>query len=344
MSVIMKKKKSNLIALAITIIFTIIVIWNVNFGELVMLCGLMNKHYILPYMVIFAIVMLARAIRWQLLLPKVKCKLYDLYEIYMTSNLLNVFLPARAGDVFRGVYFGQRYNLSKLSMVGTVLAERILDGLSVICLLSLGIIIHYRSQFVLNLLMLAIVMFVGSFVFMLWVYKYKKVDFICEKIKNCTSKMPSELSGKICGFVDKCNPFLNLFMNGFETFADLKKMGIVAIFSAISWVGDCFMVCFLLSAFGIDSHFTISLFVVSFIALSTIIPQSSMYIGLYQGAFILAAQLFGIGKTIALSVALTQQLLMIFVYSIFTLIFVWRNQLKFSDLKRNEVLDDGEST
>lgn len=340
----MKKKKRNIVALAITIIFTIIVIWNVNFSELVMLCGLMDKRYILPYMVLFAIVMLARAVRWQILLPKTKCNLYNLYEIYMTSNLLNVFLPARAGDVFRGVYFGQKYKLSKLSMLGTVFAERILDGLTVICLLSLGMIIYYRSKFVLNLLMIAIVLFVGSFIFMIWVYKYKKVDFICDKIKKCTLKMPSELSEKICVFVDKCNPLLNLFMDGFETFTDLKKMGKITIFSAISWAGDCFMVCFLLSAFGIDAHFTISLFVVSFIALSTIIPQSSMYIGLYQGAFILAAQLFGVGKTIALSVALTQQLLMIFVYSIVTLIFVWRNQLKFSDLKGKEVLDDGQST
>lgn len=340
----MKKKKRNIVALAITIIFTIIVIWNVNFSELVMLCGLMDKRYILPYMVLFAIVMLARAVRWQILLPKSKCNLYNLYEIYMTSNLLNVFLPARAGDVFRGVYFGQKYKLSKLSMLGTVFAERILDGLTVICLLSLGMIIYYRSKFVLNLLMIAIVLFVGSFIFMIWVYKYKKVDFICDKIKKCTLKMPSELSEKICVFVDKCNPLLNLFMDGFETFTNLKKMGKITIFSAISWAGDCFMVCFLLSAFGIDAHFTISLFVVSFIALSTIIPQSSMYIGLYQGAFILAAQLFGVGKTIALSVALTQQLLMIFVYSIVTLIFVWRNQLKFSDLKGKEVLDDGQST
>lgn len=340
----MKKKKRNIVALAITIIFTIIVIWNVNFSELVMLCGLMDKRYILPYMVLFAIVMLARAVRWQILLPKSKCNLYNLYEIYMTSNLLNVFLPARAGDVFRGVYFGQKYKLSKLSMLGTVFAERILDGLTVICLLSLGMIIYYRSKFVLNLLMIAVVLFVGSFIFMIWVYKYKKVDFICDKIKKCTLKMPSELSEKICVFVDKCNPLLNLFMDGFETFTDLKKMGKITIFSAISWAGDCFMVCFLLLAFGIDAHFTISLFVVSFIALSTIIPQSSMYIGLYQGAFILAAQLFGVGKTIALSVALTQQLLMIFVYSIVTLIFVWRNQLKFSDLKGKEVLDDGQST
>jgi len=338
------RKKKNIVALAVTIIFTIIVIWNVNFEELVRFCGLLDKRYILPYMVIFVFVMLARAIRWKELLPKSGCKLSDLNEIYMTSNLLNVILPARAGDIFRGVYFGQKYKLSKLSMVGTVLAERILDGLTVICLLSLGIIIHYRSQFVLNLLLLAIVMFVGSFVFMFWVYKFKKVDFVCQKIKDFSKKMPAELSEKVCFFADKCNPLLNAFVSGFETFTNLKVMGKVAIFSAISWAGDCFLVCFLLKAFGIEAHFTISLFVVSFIALSTIIPQSSMYIGLYQAAFALAAKLFGIGKTIALSVALTQQLLIIFVYSIFALIFIWKNQLKFSDLKRNEVLDDGQST
>ena len=95
-------------------------------------------------------------------------------------------------------------------------------------------------------------------------------------------------------------------------------------------------------AFGIETHYAVSFFVVSFIALSTIIPQSSMYIGLYQGAFILAAKLFGISKTAALSVALTQQMLMIVVYTIVALIFIWKKHIKISDLKGK--IDNGQST
>ncbi len=336
----MEKKKKNIVALGITIIFTLIVIWNVNFRELITYCKLLNSQYILPYMVIFVFVMLARTIRWRELLPKSKCKLVDFFELYMTSNFINVFLPARAGDLFRGIFFGQKYKMPKLSIIGTVLAERILDGLAVICLLSLGIILHYRSQFVINLLLIAIIMFVGSFIFMIWVYQYKKVDFVCDKIKEGTKKLPKNISDKIQKFIDSCNPHLNAFVDGFKTFTDLKIMGKVAILSAISWLGDCFLVCFLLSAFGINSHFSISFFIVSFIAFSTIIPQSSMYIGLYQGAFILGAGLFGINKTIALSVALTQQMLMICVYAIITIIFLWKNQLKFSDLNQKEVSKD----
>lgn len=337
----MNKKKSNIIALAITIIFTIIVLWNVDFGELLRLCELFDKKYIIPYMVIFIFVMAGRAFRWKILLPKSGCKFIDLYEIYMTSNLLNIFLPARAGDIFRGVYFGQKYKLSKLSMLGTVLAERILDGLTVICILSFGIILYYRSKLVLNLLLLTIVLFVGSFIFMLWVYKYKKIDFVCEKVKTFSNKLPQNISEKLCLFVDKCNPLLNAFMDGFEKFTDVKGMLEVTFYGALSWAGDCFLVYFLMMAFGIETHYAVSFFVVSFIALSTVIPQSSMYIGLYQGAFILAAKLFGISKTVALSVALTQQMLIFLVYAIVALIFIWKNQLKFSDLRKNEDSNNG---
>ncbi len=331
----MKKKKSNTIALAITIIFTIIVIWNVDFSELIRLCGILDKKFILPYLLIFIFVMFIRTVRWNILLPKTDGKLTDLYELYMTSNFLNIFLPARAGDIFRGIFLGQKYKISKLCMLGTVLAERILDGLSVICLLTLGIIIHYRSQFVLNVLFIAIILFVGSFIFMFWVYKYKKIDYICEKLKNFASHLPAPIAEKAVFITEKCQPHLNSFMEGFETFTDIKTMAKAACYSALTWSCDCFLVYFLMLAFGIETHFTISLFVVSFIALSTIIPQSSMYIGLYQGAFILAAKLFGINKTTALSVALTQQMLMIAVYAIFVLIFIWKNQLKISDLSKD---------
>lgn len=337
----MSKKKSNTIALAITIIFTIIVIWNVDFSELVRLCGLFDKKFILPYILIFIFVMFIRTVRWNILLPKTDGKMIDLYELYMTSNFLNVFLPARAGDIFRGIYLGQKYKMSKLCMLGTVLAERILDGLSVICLLMIGIIIHYRSQFVLNILLLAIILFVGSFLFMLWTYKYKKIDYICEKMEVLSSRLPDRLAEKAVSLINKCRPHLNAFMDGFETFTNLKVMTKAAFYSALTWSCDCFLVYYLMIAFGIETHFTVALFVVSFIALSTIIPQSSMYIGLYQGAFILAAKLFGISKTAALSVALTQQMLMIAVYSVFALIFIWKNQLKLSDFRGEQGSGNG---
>lgn len=337
----MEKKKSNTIALAITIIFTIIVIWNVDFSELIRLCSLMNKKFIPPYLLIFVSVMFVRTIRWRILLPKTDGKLIDLYELYMTANFLNIFLPARAGDFFRGIFLGQKYKVSKLCMLGTVLAERILDGLSVICLLTLGIVIHYRSQFVLNILFVAIVLFVGSFIFMLWVYKYKKIDYICEKMKNFASLMPAQIAEKAVIIIEKCQPHLNSFMEGFETFTNIKTMAKAACYSAITWSCDCFLVYFIMLAFGIETHFTVALFVVSFIALSTIIPQSTIYIGLYQGAFILAAKMFGISKTMALSVALTQQMLMIAVYSIFALVFIWKNQLKMSDLKGEQNSNNG---
>lgn len=337
----MGKKKSNSIALAVTIIFTIIVVWNVDFAELVRLCGLFDKKFIFPYILIFLFVMFIRTVRWNILLPNKSGKMIDLFELYMTSNFLNIFLPARAGDIFRGIYLGQRYKLSKLCMLGTVLAERILDGLSVICLLVIGIIIHYRSQFVLNILLLAIILFVGSFLFMLWTYKYKKIDYICKKIEDFSVYLPDKIAKKIVLSVEKCRPYLNSFMDGFETFTNLKIMSKAAFYSALTWSCDCFLVYYLMLAFGIETHFSVALFIVSFIALSTIIPQSSIYIGLYQGAFILAAKLFGISKTVALSVALTQQMLMIIVYSVFTLIFIWKNQLKMVDFRGEQGSNNG---
>ena len=135
----MNKHVKNLIALSITVFFTVLVIQNVQLSETIRTFKLFNVKYSLFLVPFFLLIMTLRAKRWQILLPQNNATFTNIYEVYMTSNLLNIFLPARAGDIFRGCFFGHKYNLSKLQTLGTVAAERILDGLTVVFILVFGI-------------------------------------------------------------------------------------------------------------------------------------------------------------------------------------------------------------
>lgn len=327
----MKKHTNNLIALLITIIFTLIVLHKVDFGEMASTFKEFNYVYLLLLIPFFILIMTLRAKRWKILLPKNDCGFYNLYEIYMTSNLLNVFLPARAGDIFRGCYFGHKYNLSKLNVLGTVAAERILDGLTVIVILLSGIILYNKSAFAVKLAVAASVLFISGFIFAVCIYKYNKIDEICDFVKKNTLRLP--FHKKLCSFIDNLNPKLNAFIRGFETFNSPKLLANAIFFSIFSWAGDCVFIYLLVLAFGIKASFIMTFFIVSFIALSTIIPSSSMYVGLYQYAFILAMALFGVEKSPALSISLVQQGIMLAAYLIIAGVFVFRKHIKFSDYK-----------
>ena len=172
----MKKHLNNLIALLITILFTVLVIHQTNFEEMIDTFKMFDIKYLIFLLPFFLLLMTLRAKRWEILLPKNDCKFIDLYEIYMTSNLINIFLPARAGDIFRGCYFGKKYGLSQLNVLGTVGAERILDGLTVLAILLIGIILYNKSELAIQLAITAAILFICSFIIVLWIYKYNKID------------------------------------------------------------------------------------------------------------------------------------------------------------------------
>ena len=324
----MKIKKKNIFALIVTLIFTFIVFYNIDFAQVITTFKIFQLKYLWILGFFFVIIMMLRALRWKVLLPDNNCRFSDLYSIYMTSNLLNVFLPARAGDIFRGCYFGDKYKISKLNVLGTVAAERILDGLTVVGILLIGMSCYGHSSFMIKLSVTASILFAVSFGIMFYICKNKLVDNICLYIKEFSKKFPVKISEFVIKNIDKINPFLNSFVMGFETFTKKNKLIYALFLCVIAWTGDCLFVNILLHGYNIHISWVAGLLVTSFIALSTIIPSSSMYVGLYQYAFILALELFGVEKSVALSVALSHQIILIIVYSIVSLFYLFKNNIK----------------
>lgn len=336
------KKKSllrNILALLVTIIFSVLVLYKINFSEMMQAFQSFDMRVAFLLIPAFMLVMTIRAKRWDILLPKHNSSFYNLYEIYMTSNLLNIFLPARAGDIFRGCYFGNKYNLSKLNIIGTVFAERIFDGLTVIAMLVIGIILYNKSDFAVKLAITAGIVFVLSFIILLIIYKYNMVDNICHFVKKQCYWLPMGLKKRLFALIDKLNPYLNNFIQGFKSFSNPKTLLSVAMFSILAWSADCVFIYCIVLAFKIKVSFLITLFILSFIALSTMIPSSSMYIGLYQYAFILACELFGLSKSAALSIALMQQGTTLIGYLIIGLFFMFRNHINLKDIKEDTSIE-----
>ncbi|MBQ2644011.1 flippase-like domain-containing protein [bacterium] len=334
-----KKHLKNIIALIITLFFLALVIYKVDISEMLNTFKLFNLKDLIFLTPLYIIIMMLRAKRWAILLPENKCYFYNLYEIYMLSNLLNIFLPARAGDIFRGYYFGQKYNLSKMNTIGTVAAERILDGLTVIFILFLGIILYNKSEMAIHLAIISGIIFIFSFMLMFWIYKYDKIDQLCDYIKKKTSFLPEKYRKSLYFFIDKTSPYIKSFIKGFESFANPNKLFQAILYSIYSWAGDCIFIYLLIIAFGIKVNFIASFFVISFIALSTILPSTSIYIGLYQYAFILALGLFGIDKSPALSISIMQQGLLLIIYLIISIIFVFRNHISIKEIKEDTCIE-----
>src|ERR671914_1269930 len=91
---------------------------------------------------LYAVATLLRGERWHhiLALAGVKAKRSDCYALTTVGYMGNNVLPARAGEALRVVLLSNRCGASKRTLLGSVVAERLLD---VIALLAIFIVVVY---------------------------------------------------------------------------------------------------------------------------------------------------------------------------------------------------------
>ena len=134
----MNKKK--IFALAITLILLGFIFYKINWAELLQTFKSFDFKNIWLILPLYVLTLYIRGIRWKaLLLNDSKYSSLHLGEVFTVGSMLNVFLPARAGDVYRAYYLGSVKNEKKMKVFGSIILERTLDGVSVFFMLLAAI-------------------------------------------------------------------------------------------------------------------------------------------------------------------------------------------------------------
>jgi uncharacterized protein (TIRG00374 family) len=97
-----------------------------------------------------------RALRWRVLLAAAgsgpSAPPYRLALAYLSVGFAaNAVLPARLGDVARAILGGSAFGLPRLAMLGTIVAERLADGLTMLALVLLSSLVRRPTDEIHNL-------------------------------------------------------------------------------------------------------------------------------------------------------------------------------------------------
>jgi glycosyltransferase 2 family protein len=81
---------------------------------------------------LYAVATLMRAERWERILRRsdVRATRADVYALVPVGYMGNNVLPARGGELLRTFLLGSRVNATKRTILGTILAERVLDAVA----------------------------------------------------------------------------------------------------------------------------------------------------------------------------------------------------------------------
>jgi glycosyltransferase 2 family protein len=239
-----------------------------------------------------------RGLRWRMLLGNVgvHAPVVTLTEVIFISWFVNSVLPGKIGDLYRGYALKREFGHSFSRMVGTVVAERVMDLLALILLLGVSgwFVLRSRvSPVVDNLIHLGWLGFAFLIVGMLCAY------FLGERV--------------VAFFPGRIQDAYARFAHG--TFASLRARSWpgLATLTVLAWSAEAARLYFVMQALQVpalqaNAGPLAALFTVAAVSLSLIIPTPGG-LGGVEAAFVLVLAVFGVDKSLAVTVAFLDRLI-----------------------------------
>jgi len=179
-------------------------------------------------------------------------------------------LPLRGGDLGRSDLLGRRHDVPRWQGLSTVLAESLLNGLTLVPILLLAIALFpLKEDLTQNLLIFcaAIVLLLSCVVFVARRYRYA-------------------------------------WLEGFKVFREKRRLAFACIFFSLAWLAYFAALKSMMVAMQIEVSAWAAPLLAMFLAVSMVIPAPPGRMGVFEGTVLLALALFGVPKEQALSFAI----------------------------------------
>ncbi len=332
-----KKKKLSLknalqylLSLLLAAVFLIAAFEGVDLRKVL---GIVSGASIFWIIILFASMLLShylRAIRWKIIISSVKkeASIKNLFGSLMVGYGVSCVVP-RLGEVTRAVLIGKWEGLSRTSMFGTVILERIIDviflGLSI--LISLFI---WSDNIYSNFPWLKLTLYITAlsvalvFIFLFLIVRYK------EKFYSYLTKFIGRFSEKLA---HKSGYIFEMLVKGFLSLKGVKSYLITILLSVLIMLNyglNAYLGFYALGMqnYGIPVTYTMAWVLMSISAIGVVIPTPGG-IGSYE---ILSKTtlvlLFGFGESISLAYAILTHIIstVLFIFGALISFFILNKQ------------------
>lgn len=328
-----------ILSVALAIVFIYIAFYNVNFSDVLFHVNQANILWtvIFAFLVLFG--HLIRALRWKFILNSVKpdVKLKNLFASLMVGYGVNSVTP-KLGELTRAVLIGKWEGLSRSSMLGTVILERIIDIISLAFAILIAVLIssiNLYEQF--PWLELALYISAAIIIAVLLLI-YISVRYQ-EKFYNSIIKLFGKFSGSLALTIAH---IFNMLTDGFNSLKGTRNylltifstIAIMAVYALTSYVG------FLMLDIK-DANYGMGWVIMSISAIGVVIPTpgaTGSYHTLAKSTLVL---IYGFSEVISLAYAFLTHIISYLIAIIGALIcFFWMNRKKSepSVYKKSEII------
>jgi hypothetical protein len=260
-----------------------------------------------------------RACRWSyLLLPVKQISIPPLFRSTVIGFMGNYVFPFRAGEVMRAVSIGQKQSISKAAALGSIVLERVFDGL----VISLTPFIVFAAialpPWLMRLNTACLGLYIGGMVVLVI---GTKRGWIESWITRTTGFLPVFCAQRV---TSSAGEFLR-GMNGINNAGALLP---ISLLSLVCWLVHGLYFFFMFEALDIQLSFWSALIIQTVIGIGVILPAAPGYVGNFEYFTVLALGLFGISQEAAFAYALLTHICEFVPVTALGFFFVLRNGLQ----------------
>jgi uncharacterized protein (TIRG00374 family) len=256
-----------------------------------------------------------RAFRWNVFLSSGrKIPLVSVFWANMVGYMGNAYLPARAGELLRSVFLGKSSGLGASFVLATALTERLMDVVALVLFGSIFMLFQFSLSplLVSAVYAMALVGFIGLVVIIAAPTQEKLILKVLGRLP-----LPEKISHVISEQVSN-------FLVGMRSLRNGHRLQTFIFLTCIIWLIDGVANVIGVRIISGSLNLGQSLFLLAALGLSSAIPSTPGYVGVYQFVAVNVLVPFGFSQADALAYILISQIINYVVVTFWGLIGVWK--------------------
>ena len=275
-------------------VFLWLALRHIDPGDLARALREMDGKWLIAGVAVYLAAIGLRCLRWGILLRATgSVKWRHAAEALVTGFAANYVLPGRVGELFRADYARRVFNMSRFTALGTIVVERVCDGVVLVCALWIGFawilltrLAAPEKAWVLLVGAAASILFGAALIFILL---SQRIDLrrlgVMEGIAMRWDRLIDGVASVLRGHAI-----------------------IVAVCSIGVWILEVAALASVARSFGVGLSPPESLMLLGLASLSTLVPTAPGYVGTYQLVFAHVFHMFGYQQATGIIAATAMQI------------------------------------
>ncbi len=297
--------------ITVSVVSIWILIHSVDIGQAFDVLRTASPAWIAVMLVTATVDVACRAARWRVLLAPIAALRYRRVLAYTyLGYLANNILPARLGELYRSHALGEGEDISRTTVLGTVVVERVVDTVMVVAIASLSVVV-LSARGVMSSAVLLGVAFVALLV-------------IALGLGIAAHRLPgAERVGAIIARRPRLLELARRLREGLAVAGRPRTLTGALVFSALAWTASIGTFLAAGQAVGVQLTLAQAALLTSGVALVTIVPSGPGYLGTFELTAVGIAAGFGIPRDSAFAMGLLVHLVILATTSIGGVIAAW---------------------